>query len=151
MNSEEQKPEEQKLAEHAGPAVPLEKRLRVMVVDDEPIVGKRLYQALTKHGIHVEAFEDAASAISRLNEAHFDVVVTDLRMDEVNGIQILEYVTDHHQDTRVILITGYATVEVAREALVKGAFDFIAKPFKPKDLRAVISKAALSLGFKGID
>jgi FixJ family two-component response regulator len=50
----------------------------------------------------------------------------------------------------VILITGYATVEVAREALVKGAFDFIAKPFKPKELRGVINKAALSLGHRGI-
>ena len=72
-------------------------------------------------------------------------------MEELNGIQILEYVTSHCKNTRVILITGYATVEVAREALVKGAFDFIAKPFKPRDLRAVINKAALSLGFKAID
>ena len=79
------------------------------------------------------------------------MVVTDLRMEEVNGIQVLEHVTSHCPNTRVILITGYATVEVAREALVKGAFDFIAKPFKPRDLRAVINKAALSLGFRGID
>jgi len=130
---------------------PQSRRLRVMVVDDEPIVGKRLHQALSKHRIDVEVFEDATGALSRLSQASFDIVVTDLRMEEVNGIQILEYVTDHHHDTRVILITGYATVEVAREALVKGAFDFIAKPFKPKDLRAVISKAALSLGFQAID
>jgi DNA-binding NtrC family response regulator len=72
-------------------------------------------------------------------------------MEEVNGIQILEYIVSHCKDTRVILITGYATVEVAREALVKGAFDFIAKPFKPKDLRAVVNKAALSLGFKAVE
>ena len=71
-------------------------------------------------------------------------------MEEVNGIQVLEYVTAHCKGTRVILITGYATVEVAREALVKGAFDFIAKPFKPRDLRAAINKAALSLGFTAI-
>jgi FixJ family two-component response regulator len=57
---------------------------------------------------------------------------------------------DRCKHTRVILITGYATVEVAREALVKGAFDFIAKPFKPKDLTAVVNKAALSLGHKAI-
>ena len=72
-------------------------------------------------------------------------------MEEVSGIQVLEYITTNCKNTRVILITGYATVEVAREALVKGAFDFIAKPFKPRDLRAAINKAALSLGFKGID
>jgi len=137
--------------EEVGSKEPRGEKLRVMVLDDEPIVGKRLRQALTKHGIDVEVFEDPASAISRLDEAHFDVVVTDLRMEEVNGIQVLEYVTSHCENTRVILITGYATVEVAREALVKGAFDFIAKPFKPRDLQAVINKAALSLGFRGID
>jgi len=134
-----------------GPMEPRGENLRVMVLDDEPIVGKRLNQALAKHGFEVEVFEDPAKALARLGEAHFDVVVTDLRMEEVNGIQILEYVTSHCKETRVILITGYATVEVAREALVKGAFDFIAKPFKPRDLRAVINKAALSLGFKAID
>jgi CheY-like chemotaxis protein len=134
-----------------GPMEPRGEKLRVMVLDDEPIVGKRLNQALTKNGIEVEVFEDPTEAISRLGECHFDVVVTDLRMEELSGIQVLEYVTTHCEGTRVILITGYATVEVAREALVKGAFDFIAKPFKPKDLRAVINKAALSLGFKAID
>jgi CheY-like chemotaxis protein len=137
--------------EGEGPKEPRGERLRVMVLDDEPIVGQRLHQALSKQGIEVEVFENPASAISRLGEAHFDVVVTDLRMEEINGIQVLEYVTSHCKDTRVILITGYATVEVAREALVKGAFDFIAKPFKPRDLRATINKAALSLGFTAIE
>ncbi len=134
-----------------GPMEPRGEKLRVMVLDDEPIVGKRLHQALTKHGFEVEVFEDPAKAISRLGEAHFDIVVTDLRMEEVDGIQVLEYITSHCKNTRVILITGYATVEVAREALVKGAFDFIAKPFKPRDLRAAINKAALSLGFKPVE
>lgn len=121
-------------------------KLRVMVLDDEPIVGKRLRQALTKHGFEVEVFENPAKGIARLGEIPFDIVVTDLRMEEVNGIQVLEYVTANCKNTRVILITGYATVEVAREALAKGAFDFIAKPFKPRDLRAAVNKAALSLG-----
>ena len=125
-------------------------RLRVMVLDDEPIVGKRLKPALTKFGFEVEVFEDPAKALARLNQTEFDIVVTDLRMEEVDGIQVLEQIMTTCERTRVILITGYATVEVAREALVKGAFDFIAKPFKPKDLRAVINKAALSLGHKGI-
>lgn len=134
-----------------SPMEPRGDKLRVMVLDDEPIVGKRLHQALTKHGFEVEVFEDPAKAISRLGEAHFDIVVTDLRMEEVNGIQVLEYITSNCKNTRVILITGYATVEVAREALVKGAFDFIAKPFKPRDLRAAINKAALSLGFRAVE
>ena len=125
-------------------------KLRVMIVDDEPIVGKRLRPALEKHGFEVEAFLDPAKALARIQEKDFDIVVTDFRMEEMDGIQVLTHIMNECPHTRVILITGYATVEVAREALVKGAFDFIAKPFKPKDLRAVINKAALSLGHRGI-
>lgn len=133
-----------------GEKEPMDEKLRVMILDDEPIVGKRLEPALSKHGFEVEVFEDPTKALSRLDEKEFDIVVTDLRMEEVDGIQVLEHIMSRCKKTRVILITGYATVEVAREALVKGAFDFIAKPFKPKELRAVINKAALSLGHKGI-
>jgi CheY-like chemotaxis protein len=125
------------------------RNLRVMIVDDEPIVGKRLRPALEKHGFEVEAFLDPAKALARLKERDFDIVVTDFRMEELDGIQVLTHIMERCPNTRVILITGYATVEVAREALVKGAFDFIAKPFKPKELRAVINKAALSLGHRG--
>jgi DNA-binding NtrC family response regulator len=121
-----------------------------MVLDDEPIVGKRLKPALEKSGFEVECYEHPAEALERLGEKKFDIIVTDLRMEGMDGIQILEHVMENCEHTRVILITGYATVEVAREALVKGAFDFISKPFKPKDLRAVINKAALSLGHKAI-
>jgi CheY-like chemotaxis protein len=125
-------------------------KLSVLILDDEPIVGKRLTPALEKAGFEVECFEAPAPALDRLKEKEFDIVVTDLRMEGMDGIQVLEHIMAHCERTRVILITGYATVEVAREALVKGAFDFIAKPFKPKDLRAVVSKAALSLGHKAI-
>jgi CheY-like chemotaxis protein len=124
--------------------------LRIMILDDEPIVGKRLIPALEKHGFEVEAFLDPTEGLARLKEQEFDIVVTDFRMEEMDGIQVLTHIMESCPTTRVILITGYATVEVAREALVRGAFDFIAKPFKPKELRAVINKAALSLGHKGI-
>jgi CheY-like chemotaxis protein len=125
-------------------------KLQVMILDDEPIVGKRLQPTLTKAGFEVEVFLDPAEALARLGEKEFDIVVTDLRMEGMDGIHILEHVMEHCQHTRVILITGYATVEVAREALVKGAFDFIAKPFKPRELTAVVNKAALSLGHKPV-
>lgn len=124
--------------------------LQIMLVDDEPIVGKRLKPALAKYGLDVEVFEDAGLALKRLSEKEFDIVVTDVRMEDVDGIQVLETVLARSERTKVIIITGYATVEIAREALVKGAFDFIAKPFKPGDLRAAIDKAAKSLGHPGI-
>jgi CheY-like chemotaxis protein len=140
--------EEQKMK--AVEEKPAGEKLHVMILDDEPIVGKRLKPVLEKSGFEVEFFEDPTEALSRLSEKEFDIVVTDLRMEGVDGIHVLEHVMDKCKNTRVILITGYATVEVAREALVKGAFDFIAKPFKPRDLTAVVNKAALSLGHKPV-
>jgi DNA-binding NtrC family response regulator len=119
--------------------------LQILVLDDEPIVGKRLRSALEKNGYAVEVFEDSRAALQRLDEREFDIVVTDIRMEEVDGIQVLEHVLERSERTKVIVITGYATVEVAREALAKGAFDFIAKPFKPDDLRQIITRAAAAL------
>ena len=71
-------------------------------------------------------------------------------MDEVDGIQILDFIMEHDIPSRVIMITAFATIDVAREALVKGAFHFVAKPFNPKELRSAINKAALSLGHQGM-
>ena len=121
-------------------------RLEVLLLDDEPIVGKRLKPALAKIGCNVEVFEDPKKALERIDQKEFDIVVTDIRMDEVDGLQVLEQVRQSSERTKVIMITGYAMMAVAREAMEKGAFDFIAKPFKPDDLRKVIAKAAKELG-----
>ena len=104
--------------------------------------AERLHQLRKHKGV---TQEDAR----RMLEDPIVFAVMMVKMDEVDGIQVLDHVMAECPRTRVVLITGYATVEVAREALVKGAFDFIAKPFKPKDLRAVLNKAALSLGHQG--
>ena len=121
-------------------------QLEVMLLDDEPIVGKRLRPALAKIGCNVEVFEDPGEALKRIDEKTFDVVVTDIRMDDIDGIQVLEHVVGKSPRTKVIMITGYAMMALAREAMEKGAFDFIAKPFQPDDLRKVIAKAAKALG-----
>ncbi len=123
----------------------MEKKIKLLVVDDEAIVGKRLKPSLEKHGYDVETLGNGRSAIERIGEKDFDIIITDVRMDDVDGMQILEHVMAKSPSTKVIIITGYATVELAREALVKGAFDFIAKPFKPSDLRAIIEKAEKEL------
>jgi DNA-binding NtrC family response regulator len=128
----------------------MENKVQVLILDDEPIVGKRLVPALAKIGCEVESFEDPKKALQRIEEKIFDIVVTDIRMDDIDGIEVLEKVKERSDHTKVIMITGYATVEVAREALGKGAFDFIAKPFKPDDLREVIGRAAEALGFKNL-
>ena len=124
----------------------MSERLSVLLLDDEPIVGERLGPALTKIGCDVEAFEDPKKALERIDQKAFDVVVTDIRMGEIDGMQVLDHVRMKSPRTRVIIITGYAMMELAREAMEKGAFDFISKPFKANDLRQVIAKAARALG-----
>jgi DNA-binding NtrC family response regulator len=124
----------------------MNEKLELLLLDDEPIVGKRLKPALEKIGCNVEVFENPHTAIERIDEKLFDIVVSDIRMDDIDGIQILDHVMKKSQHTKVILITGYAMMSLAREAMEKGAFDFIAKPFQPDDLRAVIAKAAKALG-----
>ncbi|RZB38540.1 MAG: hypothetical protein SRB2_00288 [Desulfobacteraceae bacterium Eth-SRB2] len=124
----------------------MSERLDVLILDDEPIVGKRLKPALAKIGCEVEIFVNSNEALDRINEKEFDIVVTDIRMENIDGLQVLEHVVKKSGRTKVIMLTGYAMMAVAREAMEKGAFDFIAKPFKPDDLRKIIAKAAKALG-----
>ena len=119
--------------------------LNILILDDETIVGERLKASLEKDGHSLEAHTSPHEAIKSLNENLFDIVVTDIRMDDIDGIKILEMVKNKSPQTKVIMITGYATLEVARESLTKGAFDFIAKPFKIKEIRGAIEKAAQAL------
>jgi DNA-binding NtrC family response regulator len=121
-------------------------KLRVLVLDDEPIVGKLLTLALSKMGCEVEAYDDPAAAFRRIDEKEFDVVISDIVMGEIDGLQVLERVRRRFPRAKVIMITGYAMMSMARSAMEKGAFDFIAKPFKPDDLRSVVARAAAELG-----
>lgn len=114
-------------------------------MDDEPLVGLRLRPALEKNGLRVETFEDGEQALARIAQMDFDIVVTDIRMEPVDGLKILDAALKKQPHTKVIIITGYATVELAREAMAKGAFEVIAKPFFPNDLREAISKAVRAL------
>ncbi|MFO7965948.1 MAG: response regulator [Desulfobacterales bacterium] len=121
-------------------------QLEVLLLDDEAIVGKRLKPALAKIGCNVEVFENPRAALDRIDDKEFDIVVTDIRMDDIDGLQVLEHVSKKSPRTKVIMITGYAMMSLAREAMEKGAYDFIAKPFQPNDLRKVIASAAKALG-----
>jgi DNA-binding NtrC family response regulator len=126
------------------------KPLKVLILDDEPIVGRHLRPALCRYGFDVETFENPDQAIARINETEFDVVVTDIRMKGMDGLRVLEMVMAKSMRTKVIFITGYASREIEREALSKGAFGFIAKPFKPAELHMAINQAAKALGHPGI-
>jgi DNA-binding NtrC family response regulator len=111
---------------------------KILVVDDEPIVCERLKPALEKVGFYVETHTDSQNAIDRLAEEKFDVVVTDIKMKGPDGLAILHFVKQQSPSTHVVIITGFATVDSAREAMKSGAADFIAKPFKIRQLRDLI-------------
>ena len=113
---------------------------RVLVLDDEPIVCERLKPALEKIGFYVETYTESRKVLERLLEEQFDVLVTDLKMAGPDGIDVLRFARENAPATRVVIITGFATVETAREAMRSGAVDFIAKPFKISQLRDLIVK-----------
>jgi DNA-binding NtrC family response regulator len=109
-------------------------RKKVLLLDDEPIVCERLKPALEKLGFYVESYTESQKAVDRVMEEHFDVLVTDLKMRKPDGLEVMEFVRQHSPSTRVIIITGFATVETATETMKSGAADFIAKPFRIRDL-----------------
>ncbi len=117
----------------------------ILILDDEPMVGRRLKPSLEKEGYSVEIFVEPKQALARMQEKKFDIVVTDIRMGELDGLQVLENVMAKSPETKVIMITGYATIDTAREAVAKGAFDFIAKPFRIGTIRDTILKASKAL------
>ena len=117
------------------------KQTSILILDDEPIVSKRLAPSLEKKGYEVEAFTTSAAALARVRERRFDIVVTDLKMEGVDGMQFLTEVKEKYPDTEVIVITGFATMATAKESFNKGVFDFLAKPFKLGEIADVIAKA----------
>jgi len=111
-----------------------------MIIDDEPIVCKRLRSTLEKANMEIETFTDPNEAVKRFSEKNFQILITDLKMKEMDGIDVLKLVKKISPETKVIIITGVATVEKAKEALKSGAYDFIAKPFKLSQLRNLVMK-----------
>ena len=114
---------------------------KILVVDDEKRVRDTCYKMLAADGFDVSRAESGDVGIQMIEKAHFDIILLDLMMPGMSGMDTLAWVRDMHPDTVVIVITGYATLEHSIEAMKKGAFDFLSKPFAPQDLRLVISKA----------
>ncbi len=114
---------------------------RVLVVDDEKRIRDGCHKMLTIEGFDVARAETGDQGLDMIEKEHFDIILLDLMMPGISGMDVLERVRELHPDTVVIVITGYATLEHSIEAMKKGAFDFIPKPFSPQELRGVVSKA----------
>lgn len=115
---------------------------RVMVVDDEAIVCDRLKDHLERNDLRVTTFTDSREALAALEESYFHVVVTDLKMAGATGLDVLHNIRRRGEPTQVIVITGYGSMEAAREAETVGAYDFVCKPFELKELTKKVKKAA---------
>lgn len=115
---------------------------RVLVVDDERGICDLLIKELTDKAYTVDSANDGTDAIERVRETSYDVVICDIKMPRMDGLQVLEQIKRLSPETEVIMMTAYATVENAVQAMRDGAYDFIEKPFNFEKLSALIDKAA---------
>lgn len=113
----------------------------VLVVDDNTFVLDATKLLLTGYGFPVTACNDPEKAIAILGESRFDTVLTDIKMPKITGIELIEKIHAIDKELPVILMTAYAELEVAVDAVKKGAFDFIIKPYKPEYLLHAVKKA----------
>ena len=114
---------------------------RVLIVDDEATAVENLAHVCRKEGYEVTTRTTGMDAIGSLENMQFDVVLTDLRMEKVDGMAVLRRATELDPDIAVVLITGFATLDSAVEAMKAGAFHYIAKPFRLDEVREVVRSA----------
>lgn len=118
------------------------KKISILIVDDEESVRDSLYNWFIEDGYHVECAENARKALSVLESEDFDIVLADIKMPGMDGLEMLKRIKSLRNDSIVIIMTAFATVDTAVQALKDGAFDYVTKPFDPDDLSHLIRNAA---------
>ncbi|MCX8160973.1 MAG: response regulator [Candidatus Saccharicenans sp.] len=114
---------------------------RILFIDDEEIVLRSCRRIFAGSGYEIDTALSGEEGLSKALNQDFDIVVTDLKMPGIGGMEVLNRLRKSRPDTTVIIFTGYASVDTAREALKNGAFDYIPKPFTPEEIREVIKNA----------
>ena len=115
----------------------------ILIIDDEPEICRNCIKILSKMDYDVRYALNGYDALKMVDETVFDVVVTDLKMSNVGGMEVLRRLKASYPETMVIVITGYASVSSAVEVMKMGAFDYLPKPFTPHELRAVVRQALI--------
>ncbi|MFO7949423.1 MAG: response regulator [Candidatus Fermentibacteraceae bacterium] len=113
---------------------------RILIVDDEKNIRMTASQALSALDAEVDTAVNGEEALQKLEDAEYDVMLLDLRMPGMDGMEVLRRISKSRPEVRVIIITAYGTVDWAVEAMKLGAVDFIQKPFSPKELRNIVGK-----------
>ncbi len=116
--------------------------MKILLVDDQEIVCVPICDELTDKGHQVVYEQAALPALEKIAKDAFDVVITDLKMPGMDGLELLRRVKKEYPDTAVIMITGHATVDTAVEAMREGAYDYVTKPFKTKELMIILERLA---------
>jgi len=116
------------------------KKINILVVDDEPLVRRSLSEFLTLEGYCVSTASNGREALELLKNYTADIVITDIKMPELTGIQLLQQIRLNYPDIAVIFITGYGSIENAVEAMKEGAFDYITKPIIDNEIRIVLGR-----------
>ena len=115
-------------------------KTRLLIVDVEDDLRSILTNSLSTSGYEIATAPDGEKAIATLNANSFDVVLLDILMPKISGIEVLKYITQHSPHTKVIMLTGYANLKHAMEAREHGARDFISKPYKLEDVQSTIER-----------
>ena len=124
------------------------KSKQILVIDDDPGIRQFLEVMLSKEGYKVFCAENGKTAISMINKKDFDLLLCDIRLGDISGLDVLRAAKKHSQDTVVIMISAYASAETAVEAMNEGAYDYVPKPFDNEELKQTIKK---SLDIKTIE
>ena len=126
----------------------VKKMSKILVVDDEAGIRLQLTAILIEEGYSAEAADSGDEAIEILRNHHFDLVITDLRMPGIDGMELLRQVKEDYPNTIVVMITAQGSERIAVEAIKVGAYDYIPKPFLPEEMLAVIARAVEHLHLK---
>lgn len=124
-------------------------RPKILVLDDEEIVRVSCKKCLTPEGYDVDVAANGVEGLAMTENNRYDVILTDLKMPDMDGMEFLVKVKERHPDTKVIMITGYSTVEHAVKAMRMGAFNYIEKPFTPDALIDAVKEAMAGEKDKG--
>jgi DNA-binding NtrC family response regulator len=114
---------------------------RILIVDDEEIVIRSCLRILGNGDYEVEAVQDGWEALRKVDETDYDVVILDIMMPEIDGLEVLQRVKETHPDVDVIMVTGHSQIETAVRSMKLGAFDYLPKPFDPDELELVVERA----------
>jgi DNA-binding NtrC family response regulator len=117
------------------------KDIRILIVDDELIVRQSLQSWFQEEGYSVDAVESGKEALEKLTQSQWDIFLLDIKMPGMDGLELQQKIKEIHPSATIVIMTAYASVETAVEAMKQGAYDYIVKPFDPDDLEHLIRNA----------